>query len=443
MTPTPSHHQTQPAEAKPIVELLPYQRALVGSSARFTWGNWSRQVGKSFAFSLRRILRGLERGRSQLLLSASERQSRELMQKVRQHGEALRIATGTPASCWVESSRAGLEMALPNGVRVIGLPANPQTVRGFTGDVFLDEFAMHRDDRAIWAAIFPTILRGQGELDVASTPKGLGNLFAELADNERFERSTVTIFDAVDQGLDVDIDALKAAMGDEQLFLQEFCCRFLDESTSLLTYEQIAGCEDGSLERDLDVARLQKEEGLCGVGVDVGRKRDLTVIWVFRREDETLVTLGLMELRGAPFQLQEQRIAEVLSCRAVRRCCIDATGLGMHLAESTVARFGEARVEPVTFSSAVKTDLAGRLRMLVESRRVRIPAEVDVRNDWHAVKRSVGAGGRVRFEADRSVDGHADRFWAAALASRACHQMAGPAEYTFRGRLDFAREGAW
>ena len=71
-------------------------------------------------------------------------------------------------------------------MRIIGLPANPMTARGFTGDVFLDEFAMHRDDRAIWAAVFPTILRGGGELDVASTPKGRDNLFAELRTNEQF-----------------------------------------------------------------------------------------------------------------------------------------------------------------------------------------------------------------------------------------------------------------
>lgn len=34
--------------------------------------------------------------------------------------------------------------------RIIGLPANPETARGFTGDVLLDEFAMHAFDREIW-----------------------------------------------------------------------------------------------------------------------------------------------------------------------------------------------------------------------------------------------------------------------------------------------------
>jgi len=431
------------ADGLPAVSLLPYQRSMVASGARFVWANWSRQVGKSFAFSLRRVVRGLLRGRSQLLLSASERQSRELMEKVGRHCRALRLATGWSSRMWRDTSVRQLEASLPNGVRVIGLPANPQTVRGFSGDVFLDEFAMHRDDRAIWAAIFPTILRGDGELDVASTPKGMKNLFYELGQNDRFVRSTVTIFDAVRDGLGVDIEALRSAMGDDELFRQEFGCEFLDEATAFLTYEQIARCEDASLPRALDVAALRKERGELAVGVDVGRKRDLTVIWVLRRDGDALVTRGLVELSNAPFVEQEARLREVLSVPAVRRCCMDSTGLGMQLAETAVAAFGEDRVEAVTFTAATKTDLAGRLRVLVESGRIRIPSDPDLRNDWHAVRRSIGKGGQVRFEADRNVAGHADRFWSAALAVRAAKRACGPVEYLSEGRLTFARTGVW
>lgn len=427
----------------PTVDLLGYQRAVVGSRARFVWANWSRQVGKSFAFSLRRILRGMERGRCQLLLSASERQSRELMRKVGQHCRALRLATGWSSRSWRGTSVKELEVTLPGNVRVIGLPANPETVRGFSGDVFLDEFAMHRDDRAIWAAIFPTILRGGGEVDVASTPKGMKNLFYELGRNERFLRTTVTIFDAVRGGLDVDVEALRSAMGDDELFRQEFECEFLDEATAWLTYEQISRCEDPSLPRSLDLAALRKERGELAVGVDVGRKRDLTVMWVLERVGDRLVTRGLVELRNAPFRDQEARLREVLSVRAVRRCCVDSTGLGMQLAESAVEDFGEDRVEPVTFTASTKTELAGRLRILVESGRIRIPSEPEIRNDLHSVQRSIGSGGQVRFEADRGVAGHADRFWSAALAVRAAERSSGPMEYVSDGRLTFARTGVW
>ena len=221
----------EPAEVRPFVPLLPYQREDVESDARFRWCCWARQTGKSFTKSLRRLLRGLKRGRTQVFLSAGERQSAELMQKVRQHCQALKVAHDFVGDRYFErTSFRQLEVTLPNGVRIIGLPANPQTARGFTGDVLLDEFAMHAFDRDIWAAMFPTILRGGGELDVASTPKGRKNVFYQLSGNDRFVQSTVTLPDAIEQGLNVDLEEVRHSMGDEELFRQEFLCEFLDEA---------------------------------------------------------------------------------------------------------------------------------------------------------------------------------------------------------------------
>src|SRR5205085_11671850 len=191
------------------------------------------------------------------VLSAGERQSRELMLKVQQHCRALNIAYSQDVTAAAEGGRGKLEIAVPNGVRIIGLPANPMTARGYTGDVLLDEFAMHRDDRAIWASIFPSVLRGEGELDVASTPKGQSNLFAELRENERFERTVVTLDEAIAAGLEVDRHALYRSMNDDELFRQEFGCEFLDEATAFLTYAQIGGAEDPGLDRTYDLTRLR------------------------------------------------------------------------------------------------------------------------------------------------------------------------------------------
>lgn len=133
----------------PLVGLLGYQRAAVASDARFTWNCWARQTGKSFAFSLRRVVRGLARRRNQIILSAGQRQSREVMEKVREHCAALRVWSEMHGEgFWRGTSIRKMELRLPGGVRIIGLPANPMTARGFfeREDVFLDEFAMHRDD---------------------------------------------------------------------------------------------------------------------------------------------------------------------------------------------------------------------------------------------------------------------------------------------------------
>lgn len=434
----------EPATAHAVVPLLAYQRADVESDARFSWCCWSRQIGKSFTKSLRRVLRGIARRRTQVFLSAGERQSRELMLKTQQHCRALNIA----ASAMGDHSLAGLtcralSISLPNGVRIIGLPANPQTARGFTGDVLLDEFAMHRDDRAIWASVFPSVLRGDGELDVASTPKGLDNLFAELRTNDRFSHSLVTLPEAVAAGLDVDIEQIRRSIADEELYQQEFLCAFLDEASAFLTYEQLGRIEDPQLEAGFDLKRVAACRGPLFVGVDIGRHRDLTVMWVVEDVNGVLVTRGIRETRGEPFREQTAALHALLELRQVWRCCVDGGGMGMPLAEAAVEAFGRTRVEAVTFTAGVKDELASRLRLRVEEGTIRIPVDEAVRNDWHSVRRSVASAGPARYEAARGGSGHADRFWAAGLAVRAAGGGSSVAEAVRGARLRFARRGVW
>jgi phage FluMu gp28-like protein len=427
--------------------LLPYQREDVFAPDRFRWNCWSRQTGKSFGKAMRRILRGVARKRDQLFLSAGERQSRELMMKAQQHCKALQIAFSTDerdAGVFDDVQYKSLEIHIPEaGIRIIGLPANPATARGFTGDVFLDEFSMHRHDREIWGAMFPSIMRGGGELDVASTPKGKQNVFYTLRDNESFGHQTVTINDAVDQGLDVDPGVLKAAMGDEELYRQEFLCEFIDEATAFLTLDMITGCEDDDLRYDLDLDELAAHKGDVLVGVDVGRRRDLTVIWALDQVAQQLISLGLIELRSTSFREQFEILCQVMECRCVRKCCIDATGLGMQLAEQTAERFGTWRVEGVTFTAPAKEQMAGKLRVRMEGKTVRLPVSKAIRDDLHSIEKFVSLDGHIRLRASRQEGSHADRFWALALATHAASDDMGPIEATFGPDLHFARSGAW
>lgn len=432
------------AAARPSVPLLAYQRADVEAADRFRWNCWSRQTGKSFTKSLRRILRGLARGRNQIFLSAGERQSRELMTKARQHCETLRIACDYHDDrCFKGTSFKQLEITLPRGVRIIGLPANPVTARGFTGDVLLDEFAMHADDRDIWAAMFPTLLRGGGELDVASTPKGRSNVFYDLQFNEAFAKSIVTLPDAVGQGLSADEAEVRRAMGDDELYRQEFLCEFLDEATAFLTYEQIAACEEPGLVPAATATALAAAKHDLYMGVDIGRRRDLTVMWVLARNGDALRTAGLFQLSGAAFGAQFELLCELLRLRRMRRCCIDAGGIGMQLAEQAVESFGEHRVEAVTFTAALKSQIAVGLRIVVEQARIRIPADERIRSDWHSVQRSVTPAGHLSLSAGRGEGGHADRFWAAALAVHAAGEESGAIEWMPVKPSEYVRNGVW
>lgn len=410
-----------------------YQREDVLSTDRFRWNCWSRQTGKSFGKTFRRIVRGIARKRNQLFLSAGDRQSGELMMKAKLHCETLKIAFDYEehdAGVFDDTVFKAREISLKQaGVRIIGLPANPDTARGFTGDVFLDEFAMHKRDREIWAAMFPSVMRGRGELDVASTPRGKQNIFYELRQNEAFGHQMVTIHDAIAGGLQgVDPTVERAAIGDDELWRQEFLCEFIDEATAFLTLDMIRSCEDDKLPRELDLEDLHDLKGDVVVGVDIGRRRDLTVIWPFQVIGDQMVSLGLLELQSTTFREQFEVLSDVISCRSVRKCCIDATGLGMQLAEQAAETFGAYRVEPVTFTTLSKEQMAGALRIRMEAKTARIPADRKIRDDLHSIEKSVTLDGHIRLRATRTEGSHADRFWAAALAALAADHDPGSVE---------------
>ena len=156
-----------------------------------------------------------------------------------------------------------------------------------------------------------------------------------------------------------------------------------------------------------------------------------------------LVTRGVRETTGEPFREQSEALHGLLSLRRLRRCAIDAGGLGMAMAESAVEAFGSSRVEAVTFTAAVKDELASRLRLRIEDGTIRIPVDEAIRNDWHSVRRSVTSTGPARYDASRSGLGHADRFWAACLAVRAAAASPGVIEGARGGPLRFFRRGIW
>lgn len=217
---------------------------------------------------------------------------------------------------------------------------------------------------------------------------------------------------------------------DEFTWLQEYCCVAIDEATAFLPYELIISCELENLYKEL--------EGLTGdvyVGMDIGRKKDLTVIWVLEKLGNVNYTRMIRVLEKTPFHIQEEILSNVLQHHNLRRCCIDSTGLGMQLAESARYKFGEYRVEAVTFTNKVKEELAYNVRTHFEDKTVYIPSEYEIREDLHSVRRTTTAAGNIRFDVEKSdANGHADRFWALALALHSAQTTYEPMQVETRMR---------
>ncbi len=404
----------------PAIELYPYQQKWIADQSRFKIGLWSRQIGKTFTSTLEIVddcLKAESEGRRQrwVILSRGERQAKEAMDTgVKLHLKAFQCVFEAFEYDW-EGSIKALEVTLPGGSRITALPANPDTARGFSASVLADEFSFHKDSRAIWRSLFPVISAGH-KIRVISTPNGKSGKFYDLitADDPSWSKHIVNIYEAVKQGLPRDIEELKRGLNDEDGWRSEYLCEFVDEASAWLTYDLIASCEHDQA-GDPNFYQFKPTY----VGWDVARRRDLSVIWVIEQIGDVLWTREVVAMRRQTFAAQEAELDRVMKAYRVNRVCIDQTGLGEVLVENAKRKYGDYRVEGVLFNAPVKQDLAVMLKQRFEDRQLRIPISQDIRNDHHAVKKLVTVAGNARFDADATENGHADRFWANALAVHA------------------------
>ena len=215
----------------PAVPLYAYQKRWIEDQSRFKIAMFSRQCGKTFTTTLDIVddcyrAWAAKRRVRWVILSRGERQAAEAMREgVKLHAKSYGMAIDEVSRDFVAQDGTiykELEITLPRGSRVIALPANPDTARGYSANIFLDEFARHQNSRQIWGALFPVLSAGH-RIAIASTPNGKGNKFYELmtGDDRVWSRHRIDIHQAVADGLPYNIEELKAGLGDEDLWDQE------------------------------------------------------------------------------------------------------------------------------------------------------------------------------------------------------------------------------
>jgi len=266
-----------------------------------------------------------------------------------------------------------------------------------------------------------------------------------------------------EEGKPIEPDDLRLALNDDDAWQEEFECVPSDEVSAWLTHDIISAIEDVRIQKDpvwvgkliaaaeanyreykrtkirpsLPLEILNKIEflGKLYVGMDIGRKKDLSVIWVDQQIEATLHTVAVIELKRTPYFIQEQVLHTVLSQKQFFRACIDETGIGAQLAEGAQDRFGGYKVEGIPFTAENKEILAVDLKQNLEDQGSRIPADNVIRSSLHSVKKYATTTKHFRFDAERTdATGHADHFWSKALAIHAAGAPAGIIEFESTGR---------
>lgn len=434
----------------PKLNFLQYQKDWINYEGRFALSEKSRRTGITYAEAYRMTRRhaaGLVKGKKSWFSSADISAAEEYIDYVEFFSKALNIAAQYVGEVVIdkEDDVTAHRVRFANGNEANAISSNPRRFRSKGGDVTLDEFAHHQEQEKMYTAAKPSIMWGN-HVRIISTHNGDDSYFNFLITEikkgnegsmKNWKLFNVTIEDAIKQGL---VDAIlghKATEEEVATFLEDafsgmtqeaideefFCKPRSSASSHLLTYELINAIERDDL---LDET-LSHITGDLYVGVDIGRKRNFTVIWIDEKLGDVLYCRKIIPLQNMKFRDQKEILYGVLSHKNFRRACIDATGIGANLAEDAALDFGELRVEEVTFNEKIKEELATDIYVNIENQQSRIPRDKRIRDDFYSVKAITTSAGKKRYEAPTAEDGsHADFYTAKALAVRAAKSYTGP-----------------
>jgi phage FluMu gp28-like protein len=323
-------------------------------------------------------------------------------------------------------------------------------------EVVIDEMAIMKDPRGVYQAAQGMTARG-GNIIVGSSPLAQAGQFADIWKGEggkfrRFRRLAVPFWKsaalckdipaataAYERGERIEaivytyarpaiIEAFESMFTED--FLTEFCCKWMDSSSSFLSWELIDSCcppehvvrrasmsgltgLEGVLS---EIENLHDLEGELFSGFDVGRRRDKSEVVIGELIDGVWREVLALTLDRVEFEVQEKITNALLENERARVVVIDETGLGMELAERGVKRHG-SRVQGVTMSVKTKPQLANNLRIAMEGRKAIFGRDRETMIQLHSVKRKVRPGSNtVTYDVDRNEKHHADKFVALSLA---------------------------
>ena len=455
-----------------------WQDAYIRSMARFIAIVKSRRVGWSFICSLKGLIKAMDPDRvgyTKQFVSYNEEDALEKISYAKQFYDSMPDCDAKKKL--ITDNKSMLCFQDKNGItqsRLISIPCRPP--RGKGGDISLDETAIYpaRLQKLVYDAALPVISRG-GTIEMGSSPLGkIGQFYDILTDKETYDYERYNIPWWFCRDLCVDVPtAVKVAPGlstvervetfgtkiiqqifqnnDYDTFRQEYECDFIDSSESYipldLIYANTPGKRDGDLDlsacesmsdeeyweynrcidfqtyKELDLAILnydpEKHGDTLFLGYDVGREHDATAIFLIgRMPDGKKRDFARIELRNQPFQVQQDTILKAFKELPIFRGRMDATGIGKPVFEALHSTLGD-RLEGVVFTPEEKEIMAIDVKRGLEQREFLLSNDKEFHRQIHSIKRTSTGGKYFRYDAERNEKGHADSFWAWALANAA------------------------
>ena len=427
--------------------LLPYQARWVADKAGLKVIEKSRRIGLSWAEAYDAVLHAGEGKGNVYYQSYNKDMTRGFIDDCAEWAETLDAGAAAVGETLIRDGARDVQafrLELASGKEVLAMTSAPRAFRskGRPGDVaVIDEAAFVDDLEEVLKAALAFRQWG-GRVHVLSTHNGEASPFASLVRDIR-ERvrpgslHTITLKQAIAEGLYTRIcqvtgqawSAQAEAAWEARLraeygihAAEELDCVPSAGAGAWLAWELIRVAEDDEAGNPADYAG-----GPVHIGIDIARRRDLWVAAVIETVGDVLWLRELVVRHNITFAEQAAIVADLDARYRPLRIAVDQTGMGEAVVERWQDAHGRLRVEGVLMTGPRKLDVATALRESLEDRRLRIPPNDDLRRDLHSVRAESGPTGAPRLIAERgTTDGHADRFWALALACAAAADDVGP-----------------
>jgi phage FluMu gp28-like protein len=225
-----------------------------------------------------------------------------------------------------------------------------------------------------------------------------------------FKRFRIDIYRAIKDGLNFDLETMRALF-DAETWASAYECQFIDDDSSLFSISLIKSCVDEKLKY-----YTPSSSKTIWMGYDIGRVKDSSALAGVLANKDGIYELAILEtLRKAKFDTQKEFLKTMLKRYPLAQLKIDKTGIGANLSENIQDIF-KSRVTPVHFTAPIKEYMSLNLKKMFEDKTIRIPNDPLLIADIHSIKRKAGARGFL-YDSERNSHGHADRYWALALAT--------------------------
>ena len=410
--------------------------------SQFQMDIWSRQTGKDFTLAGVAATDCYRRKTQWTIAAPSERQSLESLEKAKDWA----LAFGDVITDFQQDREAPEAMiksamiTLRNGSRIRAVPGMPHTVRGLTSSVGITEADFLDNPKETMRALLGSLANeeaGRKTLRLITTPNGKNGITWKIWNDETslYSKRLTTIWRAVLHGLRQNPHVLEKALADPEGWAQEFLCEWLDGSAVLLPYELISTCESFE-SSEIDTPEMLAASSLRKVaGIDFGRVSDPTVMATAVQGLGISMVRNITKLKGmsTPDQLDTLHPYMALC----DRISVDYTGPGIGFGDLAVKAFGRwdpanhqyGKIDLCTFTVPLKRQIFPALRTAFETRSIRIPVSIWLREDLHAMAQVIN-GGQYNYKAPRSDEGHSDGCTSLALMIRAAAQSGGNATFT-------------